>query len=32
VATAIADGFASVADSTYRDWLTQEQLDAIVNF
>lgn len=32
VATAIADGFASAADSTYRDWLTQEQLDAIVNF
>jgi hypothetical protein len=32
VATAIADGFASGTDSTYRDWLTQSQLDAIVNF
>ncbi len=32
VATAIANGFASPTDSTYRDWLTQAQLDAIVNF
>jgi hypothetical protein len=32
VATAIANGFASPSDSTYRDWLTQAQLDAIVNF
>jgi hypothetical protein len=32
VATAIANGFASPSDSTYRDWLTQGQLDAIVNF